>query len=149
MNDAQLHLALNHFPILGTLFGTVLLGIGVFGKNKSLLDTGLIILFLMALITIPVYLSGEGAEEIVEELGVDHDTIHAHEEIAESAVWFMDGLGLLALVSFFFTRRALNGPARILTIVTFVLGIVVLGLMFRVGGSGGEIRHTEIREATQ
>jgi cell division protein FtsW (lipid II flippase) len=149
MNDAQIHLALNHFPILGTLFGTVLLGIGVFGKNKSLLDTGLIILFLMALITIPVYLSGEGAEEIVEELGVDHDIIHEHEEIAESAVWFMDGLGLLALVSFFFTRRTLNRPARILTIVTFVMGIVVLGLMFRVGGSGGEIRHTEIREAVQ
>ncbi|MEO0332049.1 MAG: hypothetical protein AAF223_10235, partial [Bacteroidota bacterium] len=67
MNDAQIHLALNHFPIIGTLFGTVLLGIGVFGKNKSLLNTGLIILILMTLITIPVYLSGEGAEEIVEE----------------------------------------------------------------------------------
>ncbi|MEM9674695.1 MAG: hypothetical protein AAF992_19025, partial [Bacteroidota bacterium] len=70
MNDAQIHLALNHFPILGTLFGTVILGFGVFRKNKSLLDTGLIILFLMTLITIPVYISGEGAEEIVEELGV-------------------------------------------------------------------------------
>ncbi|MGD1890056.1 MAG: hypothetical protein ACFB15_05580 [Cyclobacteriaceae bacterium] len=149
MNDAQIHLALNHFPILGTLFGTVILGFGVFKKNKSLLDTGLIILFLMTLITIPVYISGEGAEEIVEELGVEHEIIHEHQEIAESAVWFMDGLGLLALISFFFTRQTLNGPGRLLTIVTFVLGLIVIGLMFRVGGSGGEIRHTEIREASQ
>ncbi|WKN41750.1 hypothetical protein [Tunicatimonas pelagia] len=147
MNDAQIHLALNHFPIIGTLFGTVLLGIGVFGKNKSLLNTGLIILILMTLVTIPVYLSGEGAEEIVEELGIDHDIIHRHEEIAETAVWFMDGLGLLALASFFFTRKTIYGPGRLLSIVTFVLGIVVLGLMFRVGSSGGEIRHTEIRNS--
>ena len=146
MNDAQLHLALNHFPIIGTLFGTVLLGIGLFGKNKSLLDAGLIILFLMALVTIPVYLSGEGAEEIVEEIGVDHDIIHEHEEVAEAAVWFMDGLGLLALVSYFFTRNALNRPARILSIATFVLGIVVIILMGKVASSGGEIRHTEIRQ---
>ncbi|MEM8967517.1 MAG: hypothetical protein AAGE93_13945 [Bacteroidota bacterium] len=145
MNDAQIHLALNHFPIIGTLFGTVLLGIGVFGKNKSLLNTGLIILILMTLITIPVYLSGEGAEEIVEEIGIDHDVIHEHEEIAEIAVWFMDGLGLLALASFFFTRKTIYGLGRLLSIATLVLSIIVLGFMFRVGSSGGEIRHTEIR----
>ncbi|MGB3588726.1 MAG: hypothetical protein WBA23_19420 [Tunicatimonas sp.] len=50
MNDVQIHLALNHFPIIGTLFGTVLLGVGILGKNKSLLNAGLIILFLMALV---------------------------------------------------------------------------------------------------
>lgn len=149
MNDAHLHLALNHFPILGTLFGTILLGLGVFGKNKSFLNAGLITLFVIAVITIPAYISGEGAEEIVEELGVDHDIIHEHEEAAETAVLLMDALGLLALVSFFFSRKTFNRPARILTIVTFVLGLIVFGLMLRVGGSGGEIRHTEIREAVQ
>ncbi len=146
MNDVQIHLALNHFPIIGTLFGTVLLGVGILGKNKSLLNAGLIILFLMALVTIPVYLSGEGAEGVVEELGIDHNVIHEHEEAAELAVWFMDGLGLIALVSFFFTRNTIHGPGRLLSIITFVLGIVVLGLMSRVGSSGGEIRHSEIHQ---
>ena len=149
MNDAQIHLALNHFPILGSLFGTILLGFGLFGKNKSLLNAGLITLFIITLMTIPVYLSGEGAEDIVEELGVDHDIIHEHEEIAEAAGWLMDTLGLLALISFFLSQKTFNRPARILTIVTFVMGIIVFGFMLQVGGTGGEIRHTELREASQ
>lgn len=149
MNDAQLHLALNHFPILGTLFGTILLGFGLFGKNSSLLKAGLITLFIMAVMTVPVYLTGEGAEEIVEELGVDHDIIHEHEEIAETAVLFTDTLGLLALISFFLSQKTFNRPARILTIVTFVMGVIVFVFMLQVGGSGGEIRHTELREASQ
>ncbi len=91
MNDAHLHLLFNHYPIIGTLFGVLFLGYGLFAKNKSILHAGLLLLFLMALLAIPTQLTGEGAEEIVEELGVDHDVIHAHEEAAELAFWFMIG----------------------------------------------------------
>ncbi len=148
MNDAHLHLLLNHYPIVGTLFGVIFLGYGLFARNKSLLHAGLLTLFVMALLAIPTQLTGEGAEEIVEELGVDHDVIHEHEEAAELAIWFMAGLGVLALVTLLISRRT-SGRATVLRglyIATLLLSIVVFGLMARVGGLGGEIRHTEIRE---
>ena len=148
MNDAQLHLILNHYPILGTLFGVILVAYGFFSKNKSILHTGLVTLFLAALFAIPTYLTGEGAEEIVEELGVDHDVIHEHEEAAELAIWLMAGLGLLSAATFFLSLRASmnNSTIRILYIVTLVAGLAVFGYMTRVGGLGGQIRHTEVRE---
>ncbi len=148
MNDAHLHLLLNHYPIIGTLFGVLFLAYGLFAKNKSLLQAGLVTLFVMALLTIPTQLTGEGAEEIIEELGVDHDVIHEHEKAAELASWFMAGLGALALVTLLISRRT-SGRAIVLRglyIATLVLGIVIFGLMARVGGLGGEIRHTEIKE---
>ena len=148
MNEAHLHLLLNHFPIIGTLFGVLLLAYGLFAKNKSILHAGLLTLFLMAVMAIPTQLTGEGAEEIVERLGVDHDVIHEHEEAAGLAIWFMTGLGLLALATLFISRRT-SGRETILRglyIATLVLSVVVFVMMARVGSLGGEIRHTEVRD---
>ena len=148
MNEAHLHLLLNHFPIIGTLFGVVFLAYGFFMKNKSLLHAGLLTLFLMALLAIPTQLTGEGAEEAVEELGVDHDVIHEHEEAAELAIWFMSGLGLLALATLLISRRT-SGRDTVLQglyVATLILSVVVFVMMARVGNLGGEIRHTEVRE---
>ena len=148
MNEAHLHLLLNHFPIIGTLFGVLFLAYGLFAKNKSLLHAGLFVLFLMALLAIPTQLSGEGAEEAVERLGVDHDIIHEHEEAAELAIWFMVGLGLLSLATLLISRRTSGRDTvlRGLYVATLVLSVVVFVMMARVGNLGGEIRHTEIRK---
>ena len=148
MNEAHLHLLLNHFPIIGTLFGGLFLAYGLFAKNKSILHAGLLLLFLMALLAIPTQLTGEGAEEIVERLGVDHEVIHEHEEAAELAIWFMSGLGLLALVTLLISRRTSGRDTvlRGLYVATLAFSVVVFVMMARVGSLGGEIRHTEVRE---
>ena len=148
MNDAQLHLILNHYPIIGTLFGVLLLAYGFFAKNKSILHTGLVTLFVAALLVIPTYLTGEGAEEIVEALGVDHEVIHAHEEAAELALWLVIGLGVLAGITFLLSLRASlnNTTLRFLYLSTLVAGLAVFGYMARVGSLGGEIRHPEISD---
>ena len=148
MNEAQVHLLLNHFPIIGTLFGVLFLAYGLFAKNKSILHAGLLVLFLMALLAIPTLLSGEGAEEIVERLGVDHEVIHAHEEAAGLAIWFMSALGLLALATLLISLRTSGREAvlRGLYVATLVLSVAVFVMMARVGSLGGEIRHTEVRD---
>lgn len=148
MNDAHLHLLLNHYPIIGTMFGVLFLGYGLLAKNKSILHAGLLTLFLMALLAIPTQLTGEGAEEIVEELGVDHDVIHEHEEAAELAIWFMAGLGVLALITLLISRRTSGRDTvlRGLYVATLILSVLVFVMMARVGSLGGEIRHTELRE---
>ena len=52
-------------------------------KSEELKRLSCYVFVLMALLTIPVYLTGEGAEEIVEHLpGVPHELIEEHEESA-------------------------------------------------------------------
>ncbi len=57
MNLAHLHLLLNHFPTIGFGIGLGLFLVSLFGKNEELKRASLVILFLIAVIAIPTYLS--------------------------------------------------------------------------------------------
>jgi uncharacterized membrane protein len=143
MNAAYIHLTLNHVPILGVVFALALLGFGLLRRNPTLLRAGWITLVAVALIAIPVYLSGERAEEIVEdEPGVSHDAIEAHEEIALFGLIGAEALGVLALAGLLLSRRAAGVPAW-LPAGSFVLALAVSGLMAMVAYRGGMINHPE------
>lgn len=146
MNAAHIHLLLNHIPILGALFGMILLIFGLIRKNNALSQAALITFIMAAIVTLPVDWSGEQAEEIVEELpGISHDLIHEHEEIAELAVKFMLGLGVLSLLTLILGAWHVK-IGRILRWITLLLSFAVFFLMTRAGNSGGEISHPEIRK---
>jgi len=66
MNLAHLHLVLNHLPVLGTGFGLALLIFGLWRRSDELKKTALGVLVLVALAAVPVYLTGEPAEELVQ-----------------------------------------------------------------------------------
>ena len=76
MNSAQIHLLSNHLPLTIPFIGIIILMISIFVKSPVVKRTGYFILVLGGLFTIPTFLSGEGAEEIVEHLGKSHDLIH-------------------------------------------------------------------------
>jgi hypothetical protein len=72
----------------------------IINKDLSNIKAGLIILTLSSFSILPVYFSGEGAEEIVEHLaGVSHVTIEEHEEIAELGLYVSLFVGLLSSLS--------------------------------------------------
>ena len=103
MDSTHVHLLLNHFPIVGTLIGSVLLFFGMYCKSSNIQKASLFILAIMAIIAIPVFLTGEPAEEAVEKLpGVLESIIKEHEEAAEKAFWVMMALGLIALIALAF-----------------------------------------------
>jgi uncharacterized membrane protein len=145
MDATHLHLLLNHFPIVGTIIGIGILAYGLFSKNNSIKKIALSIFIIMAIITIPVFLTGEGAEETVEHLqGVSEELIEEHEELAEKAIWLMMVLGILSLTSLY--AMAKNKPfAKMLTIISFMVSLATFGFFAKVGNLGGQIRHTEIR----
>lgn len=145
MNGAHLHLILNHFPIVGLFFGLAILGAGIAMKQELLRKTAYVIFIFVALINIPVFLSGEEAEDIVEAMGISHDLIHEHEEIAEMAIWLVNALGLLALAALWMTVKK-KPLANALAFLTLLFSIGVLAVMGKVGATGGEIRHEEIRK---
>ena len=66
MDASHIHLLLNHFPILGTLIASGILLWGIYQKNHAIKMLAAALLVAMALIAIPVYLTGEPAEETFE-----------------------------------------------------------------------------------
>lgn len=147
MNEAHWHLMLNHLPIEGMIAGAAVLAAGyIFGNNTTIKRTGVGIIFISSLLAIPAYLSGEGAEEIAERLpGVTEQLIEHHEELAKTFLIFSLILGFISLLSILADWKK-HKYASYLYMVVLVLTIGASVLSRRVATSGGEIRHTEIRE---
>jgi fucose 4-O-acetylase-like acetyltransferase len=124
------------------VFGLVLLAVAVTRRNETLLRAAWVTLVFVALVAIPVYLAGEGAEEIVErEPGVSHAAIGPHEEIALVALIGVEALGLLAAIALVVSRRRVL-PAWLGT-ASLVLALLVVGIMGVTADRGGRIRHSE------
>ena len=142
MDPVHIHLLLNHVPILGVLFGTLVLLYGMLRSREDGVRIGLATLVLAAVVAIPVYLTGEGAEEAVEGLpGVSEALIEEHEEAGEAG---FIGTGVLAALALVAGRRE---PSRVgpLRWAVAAGGLVAFGWLAYVGSLGGQIRHTEIR----
>ena len=147
MNDAHLHMVFNHFPIIGLFFGIGILAFGIIKKQTILVNTAYVIFIFCMIMAKATMMTGEGAEEIVEELGISHDIIHEHEELAETFMKVLYGLGILSILGLVVNLKK-HSKSAIVSYVVLVLAISSAVLSKSVGTSGGEIRHTEIRENT-
>ena len=145
MDATHLHLVLTHFPIVGTIIGIGILAYGQFLKNDDIKKIALVTFMLMAIITIPVFLTGEEAEETVEHIaGVSEQLIENHEEIAEKAVWLMGLLGIVSFINLFIIIKDISF-AKTISVITLIISLGTFGFFAKVGSTGGEIRHSEIR----
>lgn len=145
MNDAHFHLVVNHLPIVGTLVGFLVLLAGYIIKNRQVKNTALGIFVFSALTSIAAFYTGEGAEEIVENIpGISETLLHNHEEYAELFFTTILILGGASLVSLFLEYKK-SQFAKYGFAVVLLLSITSIVISKYVGTSGGEIRHTEIR----
>lgn len=145
MNDAHLHMVVNHFPIVGTIVAIGILIAGLLNKNQSIINTAYVLFIIGAVFGILSMNTGEGAEELVEDMpGIGWKIIHEHEELAEKMALLLDVLGILSLVGFYFQYKN-NPKQKLVSYLLLVLSIASLFVIQKVGTSGGEIRHTEIR----
>jgi uncharacterized membrane protein len=143
MNWAHLHLLSNHIPVLGTVFGLLLLAWGVVRRNEVIQRAALVTFVVAALVAIPVFLTGEPSEEAVEHLaGTAEQAIEVHEDAALLALISVELLGVLAAFSLLW-RRA--GTSRFAIRAALALSVVTAGLMARTANLGGKIRHAELR----
>ncbi|MBC5834165.1 hypothetical protein G6N05_04640 [Flavobacterium sp. F372] len=148
MNDAHLHMVVNHFPIIGLFFGLLILLFGIIRNNGTLKSTAYIIFIFCMIMGKVSMMTGDKAEHAVEEMaGFSHDYIHEHEEAAEL---FMKPLYVLGIVSIFgfVTVAKKRSSEKIVSICALLIAAICLFLSKDVGTTGGEIRHTEIRENT-
>src|SRR5512134_3235163 len=66
LTSAQIHLAVNHLPVITALLASATLLLAALTRGASLRNTGCALLVVAGLSALPAYFSGEGAEEIVE-----------------------------------------------------------------------------------
>ncbi len=149
MNPAHLHLLINHAPLFALLIGLAILVTALARHNEELRRAGLVLLVLGGVGAVPAFLSGEPAEDAIEDLpGVSEKLIERHEEAADFALWGAGLAGLAALGALLLQGRR-PVAARRLTGASVGLSLIALGVMARTANLGGQIRHPEIRgEAT-
>jgi uncharacterized membrane protein len=140
----HIHLLLNHFPTVGFSVGVGLFAVALYLKSDQMKRAGLGILLLIALISIPVYLTGKAAQRaIADQPDVSPVLMETHEDAAFLALIFMEITGMMAWLGLWQFRRMSRATNGNLIAVLF-LSLITFVLMARAANVGGEIRHPEI-----
>ena len=145
MSWTHIHLALSHVPVIGILIVLLLFTVATLRRSTELMRVSYALLVLLAATAVVVYLTGEPAEELVENLpGFSEPLVERHEEVALIATIGMVALGLVALVGLIRFRGPRIAPAwygRGVLLLVLLMG----GVIAWTANLGGQIRHSEIR----
>ncbi len=145
----HLHLALNHFPILGMPFAGLVAVWALVRKCPETLRAGLVLLVFCAAFTPWVMSTGESAQETYESAGfIDSDgyawmTEHGERAGSAASAAYSAGVGaLLALV----TARFSCKTGRILAGLAILAAFTASGLAVWTADAGGKIRRPDFRQ---
>ena len=145
MNEAHLHLVVNHFPIIGTILALGILVAGIILKNNSVKNTAYSLFIVAAVFAAFSMGTGEGAEEAVENMPtVGKQIIHEHEEMAEKLAIVLYVLGVISIGGMYLNFKN-HSKAKLVSYIAIVIGIIGVFFAIQTGTTGGEVRHTEIR----
>jgi uncharacterized membrane protein len=158
MDLTHAHLLLNHVPTAGFVIGLLLYASSLIARNAEWKRASLVIFVGIALVTIPTYVSGNAAADVLCEggakapacadPGVPKSLIQAHEDaalLAFAAIVLTGAFAWLGLWQIRRTSRAANWNLA----AVLLLSLVAFGLVARAANIGGEIRHPEIRPAQE
>ena len=148
MNQTHLHLLITHLPIFGSLLGAIVLVYGLWVKSNQTKIASYIVFIISSIGAGISYLTGEAAEERVEDMqGVAKKMIEEHEEFAIVALVSLIILGLASAIGLFLTLKKPLLTGTIAWAILFI-SIVSFALVAWTGYLGGQIRHTEVNSDT-
>ena len=142
MNPAAIHLALNNFPPIIDFAALLVLAAGLFARSSTVVRAALALLLLASLIAVPVFLSGQRAQDVVKHLeGVNAAAIQPHEDAADWALGLFVTQGVVALAALvmFRTREFARWALALIVIVAAMTTMAA----FRTAYLGGRIHHPE------
>jgi len=149
MDLTHLHLLLNHVPTVGMGIGLGIFLVALIGKSGELKRASLVIFVGIALLTIPTYVSGNGAQAALSKVPeVSKTLIATHEGAALIAFSVIQLTGAAAWLGLWQVRR-MSTPPRATIGAVLVLALIAMVLVARAANIGGEIRHPEIRGAQE
>jgi len=142
---SHVHIVLNHFPSIGTLFGLVMLVYALWKKDPKLQVVSFVIFMVMGLLAIPNFVTGGAAYELIRKRpGMDRAMLDLHRSaaIVASAALFLTGtfswLGL-------WEWRRFQTLSRWNLWTVAGLSVLTMALIYQASTLGGEISHPEIR----
>jgi hypothetical protein len=141
---AHVHLLLNHVPTIGTILGLGLLLLSFIRPSEHLRKVSFEVMFLIALATLPVYLSGNAAAEALKgAAGVSTKAIATHNDAALESFILMEITGFFAWLALWRMRR-IGRLTSGLTYTVLVLTVLTVAAVSQAALLGGSLRHTEI-----
>ena len=144
MTTPHVHLLLNHVPTVGTIIAVAILILSFIRKNEGMRRLSLELFCVIALITLPAYLSGVGTQLAFQELpDVSPELISSHHDAALLASIFMVLTAGASWLTLWQTRQLGRTP-RMTMAAVLLLSILTVAMMGRAANLGGEIRHPEI-----
>jgi hypothetical protein len=144
MNNPHVHLLLNHVPTVGTIIAFGVLILSFIRRDEGLKRVSLEVFFVIAVLTLPAYISGVGTEFVFEtNESISKEVVARHHDAALLASVFMLLTGVASWMALWQWRRMSRFRTGSLASVV-LLSAVTLVLMGRAANIGGEIRHPEI-----
>lgn len=144
MNPTHIHLLITHLPIFGSFLGALVLAQGIWTKSNSAKIAAYYVLIISSVGAGIAYLTGEAAEETVENIaGIAETMVEEHEEFALFALISLIILGVAALAGVILTTKRSTLSSGVAKLI-LVISLISFGLVARTGYLGGQIRHTEI-----
>ena len=142
---ADPHLVINHFPVILTLVGAAAALVALVVRKRGAWLAATAMLTLAGVSVVPTYLTGESAQERIEDAWyVSRDVIHEHEEAGEWALWIVGAMGMVSAYAWWRARReaALDGGLPIwLRAVVVVAAMFGASTVYVTAKRGGEIVH--------
>jgi uncharacterized membrane protein len=139
-----MHLMITHLPIFGSILGALVLAYGLWTRSNQTKIASYILFIVSAIGAGIAYLTGEAAEETVEDIaGISKNLIEQHEDFAMFALISLIVLGVASIAALFLTLRK-SPLTRTVGVVVLFISLLSFGLIARTGYLGGQIRHTEI-----
>jgi hypothetical protein len=144
MNAPHLHLILNHVPTIGTAIALGLLLLALLRRQEALTRVSLEVFFVLALLTLPAYLSGVATSLQIQELpDISPDAMSRHHDGAVVAFGMMMLTGLAAWLGLWQWRRT-SKPSGLNIVIVLAFALLTLITMAGTATMGGEIRHPEM-----
>jgi hypothetical protein len=135
---------LNHLPVFGSIVLFFLTAHAVLYKKEKQIRIYLWFYILLAMATIPVFLTGDPAGDLIKKLpGISDSAIDTHETFGYISLIIILLLGVSAAAALRFFRNKDFLPGWFKYSFVIVAFISVLAVSWT-GKTGGDIRHSEI-----
>lgn len=150
MNLPHIHLLLNHWPILGAFIALALYIVALTTRSRDIKQVAFVLFALVAIVSIPVYLSGNAAADTIKKqpMPPDRALVDTHEGAALLAFTFIELTGVFSLIGLWqFARSSKEEESPVATwasTAVLLSGIVTAILTGVAGNTGGDLRHPEI-----
>jgi uncharacterized membrane protein len=145
MNWDHVHIALNHVPVIGSLFALALLAYAMAWKKDDVKVAALGALSVVALSAIVTYLTGCPAADFIQGLpGVSQAVIDRHSDMATAALIVCIVTGAFAGLALVVRPHAAAIGERLVK-VALVLSILTVLIMAWTANLGGKVRRPEMR----